>query len=327
MFLFHIERTHRPTAPLPSSSSHDDGDGLLLRPNRPRVTITLRTGAVLPIFRCMSLAESFAWEGRRVAWDRGGDGPAVVFCHGTPWSSWLWRPFAEALSSGFTVYLWDMPGYGRSSKDPEHPVDFDVQARALTALLAHWGLDRPHVVAHDYGGATALRAHLVYEASYASLLMTDVVAIPPSGSPFFQLVRQHADVFTQAPPYIHEALVRAYISNASHRGLRGDEIAALAAPWLGDDGQPAFYRQIAAYDERYLTENEALLHRIRIPVRVLWGREDTWIPVATGERLTEGIPGATLIRIAEAGHLIHLDAPVALATELHSWLTEVVTER
>ena len=271
----------------------------------------------------MDLTETFTWEGRRIAWGRAGAGPAVVFCHGTPWSSWLWQPFAEALSADFTVFLWDMPGYGRSSKDAEHPVDFGVLAQAFTALVAHWDLERPHVVAHDYGGAVALRAHLVHEVDYASLLMTDVVAIPPAGSPFFRLVKQHADVFTAVPAYIHDALVRAYIGNAGHRGLRDDELAALAGPWLDDDGKPAFYRQIAAYDESYLAANESLLPRIDIPVRVLWGVEDTWIPIATGERLTAAIPGATLGRIADAGHLVHLDAPVALATELRSWLSGV----
>ncbi|MFI5587089.1 alpha/beta fold hydrolase [Amycolatopsis sp. NPDC051758] len=267
--------------------------------------------------------ETFEWQGRRIAWDRAGSGPAVVFCHGTPWSSWLWRPFAEALSEDFTVYLWDMPGYGRSSKDAAHPVGFGVQAEAFQALLTHWGLDRPHVVAHDYGGAVSLRAHLVHGVPYASLLMADVVAIPPSGSPFFRLVKEHPDVLARVPPYIHEALVRAYIGNASFRELREADLAELTAPWLGEEGQPAFYRQIAAYDERYLAENEAGLARLDLPVRVLWGVEDTWIPIATGERLAAGIRGATFTPVAGAGHLIQLDAPVALATELRSWLTSV----
>ncbi|MEU0536473.1 alpha/beta fold hydrolase [Amycolatopsis tolypomycina] len=265
--------------------------------------------------------ETFDWQGRRIAWERAGSGPAVVFCHGTPWSSWLWRPFAEALSSEFTVYLWDMPGYGRSSKNPEHPVDFGVQAEAFRALLVHWELDRPHVVAHDYGGAVSLRAHLVHGVPYASLLMADVVAIPPAGSPFFRLVKEHPDVLAAVPPYIHEALVRAYIGNASFRQLREADLAELVAPWLGPEGQPAFYRQIAAYDERYLAENEARLDRIDLPVRVLWGAEDTWIPQATGERLAAGIRGATFAPVAGAGHLVQLDAPVALATELRSWLS------
>ncbi|WP_326947438.1 alpha/beta hydrolase [Amycolatopsis sp. NBC_01307] len=267
--------------------------------------------------------ENFDWQGRRIAWERAGSGPAVVFCHGTPWSSWLWRPFAEALSGDFTVYLWDMPGYGRSSKDPSHAVDFGVQTEAFTALLTHWGLERPHVVAHDYGGAVSLRAHLFHDVPYASLLLADAVAIPPSGSPFFQLVKQHPDVLAQVPPYIHEALVRAYIGNAAFHQLREADLAALVAPWLGDEGQPALYRQIAAYDESYLAENEQRLNRLNLPVRVLWGTEDTWIPISLGERLAAAIPGATLTPVEGAGHLIQLDAPVRVATELRTWLTQV----
>lgn len=273
----------------------------------------------------MKIDEVFEWEGRRIAWGRAGSGPSVVCCHGTPWSSWLWEPFADALRDDFTVYLWDMPGYGRSSKDDDHPVDFGTQASAFAALLAHWELDRPQVVAHDYGGAVSLRTHLVHEVPFGSLLLADVVAIPPAGSPFFQLVKAHPEVFAQVPPYIHEAVVKAYIGNASWRGLRDDELATLAAPWLTDEGQPAFYRQIAAYDERFLAENERLLNQIGIPVSVLWGSDDGWIPAATGERLAAAVPGATFTRVERAGHLIHLDAPVALATELRSWLTRVTS--
>lgn len=132
------------------------------------------------------VAEIFAWQGRQIAWERVGSGPAVVLCHGTPFSSLLWRPFASTLAGDFSVYTWDMPGYGRSSKHPEHPVDFGAQAEAFAALIDHWGLERPHVVAHDFGGAVSVRAHLVLGIPYASLMLIDVVVIPPSGSPFFQ---------------------------------------------------------------------------------------------------------------------------------------------
>src|SRR4051812_35214409 len=103
----------------------------------------------------MELTERFEWRGRQIAWGRAGAGPAVGFCHGTPFSSVLWRPFAEAFSRAFTVYLWDMPGYGLSAKHADHPVAFGAQADAFAALLTHWGLDRPHVIAHDFGGAVS----------------------------------------------------------------------------------------------------------------------------------------------------------------------------
>ncbi|GAB3978973.1 alpha/beta hydrolase [Actinoallomurus acanthiterrae] len=271
----------------------------------------------------MELDERFDWQGRQIACGRTGSGPAVVFCHGTPFSSRVWQPFAEALSRDYTVHLWDMPGYGRSSKHAEHPVDFGAQAEAFAALLAHWGLDRPHVIAHDFGGAVSLRAHLAEGVDYASLMLVDVVAIPPSGSPFFTFVQDHPDVLGELPAYIHAAIVRTYIQGASHRGLRDADLDALAQPWAGQDGQPAFYRQIAHYDERFLEENERQLGRIDMPVQILWGAQDTWIPTATAERLRGLIPGADLSLIDGAGHLVQYDAPVALTDRIRSWLTGV----
>jgi pimeloyl-ACP methyl ester carboxylesterase len=268
----------------------------------------------------MDVNERFEWEGRSIAWGRAGSGPPVVFCHGTPFSSRVWSQYADALSTDFTVHLWDMPGYGESSKHPDHAVGFGAQARAFAALLEQWQLDRPHVVAHDFGGAVSLRATLAENAKYESLMLVDVVAIPPSGSPFFQFVKRHPTTLDELPPYIHEAILRAYVSTASRRGLRDEELAELVAPWCTDAGHPAFYRQIAQYDERFLAENERALKKLAIPVKVLWGRDDAWIPPATGRRLAGLIPGASYVEVPEAGHLMQYDAPVALATALREWL-------
>jgi len=268
----------------------------------------------------MELDERFSWEGREIAWGRAGSGPAVVFCHGTPFSSALWHPFADALSRDFSVYVWDMPGYGRSSKREGHPVDFGAQAEALAALLDSWELDRPHVVAHDFGGAVSLRAHLGGGVDYGSLMLVDVVAIPPSGSSFFQFVQDNPSLLGQLPAYIHRAIVRTYVENASHRGLRDETLDLLVEPWTTEEGQPAFYRQIAEYDERFLVETEQRLGAITVPVRIVWGTEDTWIPVGRAHRLHELIPSASLGLVPGAGHLIHYDAPAALMDELRAWL-------
>ena len=55
----------------------------------------------------------------------------------------IWRPFADALSTDHTVYVWDMPGYGASSKAAEHAVDLGVQGELLADLIAEGGLVRP----------------------------------------------------------------------------------------------------------------------------------------------------------------------------------------
>jgi pimeloyl-ACP methyl ester carboxylesterase len=271
----------------------------------------------------VDLTERYEWQGRQIAWGRAGDGPAVVFCHGTPWSSVLWRPFADALTDRYTVYLWDMPGYGMSSKQPDHPVDFGVQANTLDALLRHWEIDRPHVIAHDFGGAVSLRAHLVCGADYASLMLVDVVAIPPSGSPFFKFVQSNPGLLEQLPGYIHRAIVRAYIGNASSKALRDNDLDDLVKPWTGSEGQTAFYRQIIDYDESYLRDNEDRLSALTIPVHIVWGEDDAWIPVERADRLHALIPHSTLRTVPASNHLIHYDAPARLMYEVTSWLDRV----
>jgi pimeloyl-ACP methyl ester carboxylesterase len=195
-----------------------------------------------------------------------------------------------------------------------------VQGELFAALLGEWGLERPHVVAHDFGGAVSLRAHLLHGAAYRSLMLVDVVAVPPTGSPFFRFVQANPDVMPAIPAYIHAAILDAYIRGASHRGLRDEDVAALAGPWLGEEGRPAFYRQIAQTDERYLAEIEQRLDRVEGPVRVVWGADDAWISPEVGRRLAKAIPPATFKLVPGAGHLIQYDAPVALASEIRGWL-------
>lgn len=270
----------------------------------------------------MQLSETFAWRGRRVRWDRWGAGPPVVFCHGTPWSSALWRPIADALSLRFQVFLWDMPGYGQSSMDTEHRVSLDVQGELLGDLVAFWGLDRPHLVTHDYGGAVALRAYLLHGARYRSLALVDVVALAPWGSDFFRLVRESADVFAALPAAVHEGAVRAYVQGASHRGLDARQTQMLVEPWLGSVGQAAFYRQIAQADQRYTDEVQPFYGSLELPALVVWGVEDAWIPVERAHALANAIPDARLRLVPSAGHLVQIDAPETLATTLHGWLIE-----
>jgi pimeloyl-ACP methyl ester carboxylesterase len=69
-----------------------------------------------------------------------------------------------------------------------------------------------------------------------------------------------------------------------------------------------------------LNKNERRLATLTIPVRVLWGADDAWIPVETGRRLAAMISSSSFQLIDRAGHLVQYDAPVALADEIRAWL-------
>ncbi|MGY1455634.1 alpha/beta fold hydrolase [Streptomyces sp. SS8] len=258
-----------------------------------------------------------------VRWDCLGpeDGDPVVLMHGTPFSSLVWRETALALAARHhRVFVWDIPGYGASEKFSGQDVSLAAQGEVFGGLLEHWGLSRPSVIAHDFGGCVSLRAHLLHGAGYRRLALVDPVALAPWGSPFFRLVGENTEVFEQLPLPLHRALVREYIASASHRGLRPGVADALLAPWSDESGRAAFYRQIAQADQRFTDEIQGLYPRITVPVTVCWGEQDTWIPVAKAHELASLVPGARLRLIPGAGHLVPLDAPALLLAELLGFL-------
>ena len=113
-----------------------------------------------------NLRYHFDVDGRTVAWDCWGRGAPVVLLHGTPWSSFTLRRLIGGLAADHEVYTFDLPGYGQSDQQPGD-VSLEVQNGVFAALLDHWGLDRPSVVGHDFGGATALRTLLLNERTVA----------------------------------------------------------------------------------------------------------------------------------------------------------------
>ncbi|WP_320776314.1 alpha/beta hydrolase [Streptomyces sp. CRN 30] len=271
------------------------------------------------------LSETFRSTSGGVRWGSLGEPgqDPVVLLHGTPFSSYVWRAVARALARHHQVFVWDMPGYGESEKFDGQDVSLAVQGRIFTELLAHWGLDEPLVVAHDFGGAVALRAHLLHGARYRALALVDPVALAPWGTSFFRLVEEHSGVFDQLPPALHQALVREYVGSASSRGLHPAVLDRLVRPWLGGQGQTAFYRQIAQADRLYTDEVQDRYGEIGIPTLVCWGQEDTWIPAVKGQELADRIPDARFEPIAGAGHLVQEDAPAELTAALMAFLASV----
>ena len=217
------------------------------------------------------------------------------------------------------MYYYDLIGYGQSDKAPGD-VSLGIQNLVLDRLLDHWQLENPAVVGHDFGGTTVLRTHLIGERNFDKIVLIDPVAISPWGSPFFQHVNAHEAAFAGVPDYIHEAIVRAYVKTAAYKPLEETTLDAIVLPWTGLDGKAAFYRQIAQANSGYTEEVQPLYGHISKPVLILWGREDTWIPLERGEVLHDMIPGSLLEVISDAGHLVIEEQPDALITKIHSFL-------
>jgi pimeloyl-ACP methyl ester carboxylesterase len=265
-----------------------------------------------------SLPETFLFEGQAVRFGSLGqaDRPPLVLLHGTPFSSVVWRRIAPHLTAHRQVFYYDLLGYGRSEMRSKQDVSLAVQGRLFAALLRHWRILKPDVVAHDFGGCTALRAHLLHGCEYSSLTLIDPVALAPWGSPFVRHVRDYEVAFAGLPPYIHAAILPAYIAGAAFRDLSAPALQAYIEPWLGATGQAAFYRQIAQMDQRYTDEIESRYREMRCQVRIIWGEQDSWIPIERGRELARRIARSNLRVVPEAGHLVQEDAPEAVVAAL-----------
>ena len=286
-----------------------------------------------------------------IKWTRLGpvDAQPLVFIHGTPWSSRLWAPYALALSNKYCVYLFDNPGYGQSRLlTPAATAEFasngslTKQAEVTAALFTHWGFTpaisadearsvcAPHVVAHDNAGLVALRMALQYGCSYQSLTLIDVVAVGPWGLPFFKLVAENEDVFKAIPARMFDGIVRAYVRDAAHNSLRKVDEDMLVEPWVSGDGRPGqegLVQVLKQASTRKSDDVEGQYHEIgesELPVRIIWGKEDKWVPCERAYKLKELIGGKSeVVLVEEAGHLIQLDQPERLTAEIVMFLAEV----
>jgi pimeloyl-ACP methyl ester carboxylesterase len=248
-----------------------------------------------------------------------GDGPPVVVVHGTPWSSFNLRHLVEALAQDYSVYYYDLIGYGLSDK-ASGDVSLGIQNQVLDQLLDHWQLENPAIIGHDFGGTTVLRTHIINERNFDKIVLIDPVAISPWGSPFFKHVNAHEAAFAGVPDYIHEAIVRAYVKTAAFKPIDDATLNMIVLPWTETDGKAAFYRQIAQANSVFTDEVQPLYSRIANPVLILWGREDTWIPLEQGEVLHDMIPGSLLHVIPDAGHLVIEEQPDQLIQKIRPFL-------
>ncbi|WP_327268494.1 alpha/beta hydrolase [Streptomyces sp. NBC_01218] len=267
------------------------------------------------------LGEEFETPGGTMRWrrfgdgDRAGDDP-VVLLHGTPYSSFLWRDIAPALARTRTVFVFDHLGFGRSEQREGQDLGLAAHARNFAALLDHWGLSSPSVVAHDIGGAVALRTLLLERREYRDLTLFDAVSGGDWERGLFRLILEHAEVFGQLPEYAHEALVAAHLRHATHAGFRPGVLDAYLAPWRGAAGQAAFYRQYSQIRQADTAPYEDLLGGISCPVRLIWGREDRILPPEYAHWLHQRVPHAELHWIEGAGHLLQEDAAGQLTAHL-----------
>jgi pimeloyl-ACP methyl ester carboxylesterase len=116
------------------------------------------------------------------------------------------------------------------------------------------------------------------------------------------------------------AAIAEHVESATVSRLEPDVYDALFGQWDGPEGRALYLRNLACFDESHTREFEPLLESIAVPVLVVWGEQDAWLPVEVSERIAARIPNAERLVLEGAGHFSMEDRPGAVAEALVRFL-------
>jgi len=241
----------------------------------------------------------------------------VVLLHGQPGSAADWTAVSDRLLSSFTVVTPDRPGYGRTGG---RAAGFAANADATCELLDRLGTASAIVVGHSWGGGVALAlAEMQPERVHALALVASVgpceavgvvdrlLAIPPIGSMLASVALGSAG----------RALAHPAVRHMVERRVAAPTGDALGRSWRqGGTAHSFAIEQRALIDE--LGGLTGGLSALRAPTVVVVGTADRIVAPAVGERLARRIPGATLVRVEGAGHLLPFSHPDVIAAAVVS---------
>jgi pimeloyl-ACP methyl ester carboxylesterase len=238
----------------------------------------------------------------KIAYQRVGEGPPLVFVHGAGEDSRIWRPQLAGLSGEFTVVAWDEPGAGRSSDLPERfgLTDF---ADELAALIDTLRLGPAHVAGLSWGGTVVLELYRRHPELVETLIMIDTYAGWKGSLPAAEIEARVAGAHQMlAAP--HERF------DPTLPGLFATdppaEFVSLLAAIAADVRPATLGRELAIMAEADLSD---LLPHVSIPTLLIWGRLDARSPLTVAHQFEEAIADTELVVIEGAGHLSNLERP------------------
>jgi haloalkane dehalogenase len=264
------------------------------------------------------------WDGLRLAHIDVGDGPPVIFFHGEPTWSFLWRKVIPPVrEAGFRCIAPDMPGFGRSDKPTDLAwYSYDRHTTAMAALLEDLDVRDATVVVHDWGGPVGLRLAAEHPERIARMVILD--------TGLFTGHQKMTDAWTAFRNFVErteDLPVGFLVQGACKQPPPPEVIAAYDAPYPSPEakaGARAFPLMIPLSPDAPGAEAggrvlEALRGDER-PKLMLWADSDPVLPLETGRRFASAIGGQIDHVIAEASHFLQEDAGEEIGGLIASWL-------
>jgi pimeloyl-ACP methyl ester carboxylesterase len=270
---------------------------------------------------------------REQAREPGAD-RALVLIHGFPTSSWDWHKVWDALGQKFArVIAPDMMGFGFSSKPRDYPYSILDQADLIEGLLAHLGVRRAHLLAHDYGDTVAQELLARHLDRGATGLRIESCALLNGG--LFPEVHRARTIqkllLTPLGPLLSRLMNRRSFDR-SFAAIFGANTQPppeeLAQFWelIRRDGGTRIMHKLIRYMPERLAHRErwvGALQKTRVPLRVINGPDDPVSGAHMVARYRELVPNPDTVMLPGIGHYPQTEDPEGVLNaflEFHSRL-------
>jgi haloalkane dehalogenase len=261
--------------------------------------------------------------------------PTVLFLHGNPTSSYIWRNIIPLVAPVAHCIAPDLIGFGQSGK-PHIEYRFFDHVRYLDAFLERLGISSAYVVAQDWG--TGLAFHLAARRPefVRALAFMEFIRPMPTWNDFHP---DQIETFKRfRTPGVGEKMildenlfVEAVLPAATVRKLTDEEMAVYRAPFptpesrrptwrfpndLPIAGEPADVYAVIEQAHRALAQSS-------YPKLLFVGEPGALVSPAFAERFVSGLKNCKLIRVGPGLHFLQEDHPKEIGSAVHKWLAEL----
>ncbi len=245
-----------------------------------------------------------------------GSGPPILFLHGNPDTGELWRDVISRLRGEYRCLAPDLPGFGRSEVTGDFACSLIEMADFVDELVEKIGGETPlYLAVHDFGGPYGLSWAIRHPEKVRRIMIMD--------SLYFSDYRWHFWARIWRSPILGELsmlLMNRWIFHLElRRGSSRLRPKHIRQTW--ERIHPAMKRMVlklyrATDPERFQGwEDELYALAERVPIRVLWGSHDPYIPPRWAKHF-----GSSDVRIFDdCGHWLPAEAPARIAEELRQF--------
>ncbi|SDK42872.1 haloalkane dehalogenase [Catalinimonas alkaloidigena] len=257
-----------------------------------------------------------------------GEGPPLLFVHGTPTWSFLFRHQIKALAAHYRCLAPDHIGFGLSDKPAAYPYTVQQHAQNLVALVDALQLHYITLVVHDFGGPIGLYLATQRPAAIARLVICNTWAWSSADDPAF--IKFSKVLRSPLLPLLYKGLnfsPRVLIPRAfaDRRKLTKAIHRHYYKPYRRPrerGGSLGFARSLLEAQEWFqqLWEaRDAFCHR---PTLLLWGMEDRFLSPRYLERFLAHFPQAKALRLEGTGHFVPEEAASEVTHAIKAFLAE-----